>query len=206
MCRQLEPTPMKTILQYLKSRGGYARMKDMKTSGIHTREIQKAVDAGNVVKVKPGLYRLSNIDFGESNGLVEVCLADQKAIICLTSALAFHELTTFVPTAITYAIPRTYKPSKLPFPPTESYYFSQTQYKAGIEHRETKAGDIRIYCIEKTICDCFRFRNTIGEDIAIEGLKAYFRRNGWNINKLMKFAELCRVKGILSQYAKAIVG
>jgi predicted transcriptional regulator of viral defense system len=181
-------------------------MKDMKTSGIYTREIQKATDAGDIVKVKPGLYRLSNLELGETNGLVEVCLSNQKAVICLTSALAFHELTTFVPSSITYAIPRIYKPSKLQFPPTESYYFSPTQYKAGIEHRETKAGDIRIYCIEKTICDCFRFRNKLGEDIAIEGLKTYFRRKGWNINNLMKFAEICRVKGTISQYVKAIVG
>jgi predicted transcriptional regulator of viral defense system len=197
---------MNQVLKYLKAHKGYARMKEMKASGIHTREIQKVVDTGSIVKVKPGLYRLTELQQGESNGLVEVCLAMPKAVICLSSALAFHELTTFVPTTITYAIPRADKPIKLSYPPTESYYFSQTQYKSGIEHRVTKAGDIRVYGIEKTICDCFRFRNRLGEDIAMEGLKTYFRRRDWNLNKLMKFAEICRVKEIITQYAKAIVG
>ena len=181
-------------------------MKHMRARRFQTRDIQKLVKAGTIVKVKPGVYRLANLQIGESNGPVEVCLAIPKAVICLTSALAFHELTTFIPKAITYAIPRSDKPIKLSYPPTESYYFSQTQYKAGTEHHETKAGNIRIYSIEKTICDCFRFRNKLGEDIAIEGLKTYFRGKDWNINKLMKFAEICRVKGIITQYVKAIAG
>jgi predicted transcriptional regulator of viral defense system len=197
---------MNQILKYLKAHKGYARMKEMKASGIHTREILKAVDGGDIVKVKAGLYRLSQLELGESSGLVEVCLAIPKAVISLSSALAFHELTTFVPTAITYAIPRANKPLKLSHPPTESFYFSEAQYKAGIEHHETKAGHIRLYGVEKTICDCFRYRNRLGEDIAIEGIKTYFRRRDWNLNKLMKFAEICRVEGIITQYAKAIVG
>lgn len=197
---------MNQILKYLKDHKGYARMKEMKASGIHTREILKAVDGGDIVKVKAGLYRLSELELGESSGLVEVCLAIPKAVISLSSALAFHELTTFVPTAITYAIPRANKPIKLSYPPTESFYFSEAQYKAGIEHHETKAGHIRLYGIEKTICDCFRFRNKLGEDIVMEGLKTYLRQRNRDLNKLMKFAEICRVKGIISQYVKVIMG
>jgi predicted transcriptional regulator of viral defense system len=181
-------------------------MKDMKASGIHTREIQKVVDAGSIVKVKPGLYRLANLQMTESSGLVEVCLAIPKAVICLASALAFHELTTFIPTAITYAIPRSDKPIKLSYPPADPFYFSTVQYKAGIEFHETRAGTIRLYGVEKTICDCFRFRNKLGEEIAMEGLKVYLRRRSYNLNKLMKFAEICRVKGDMTQYVKAIVG
>ena len=79
-------------------------MKDMKASGIHTRQIQTLVKDGRIVKMKPGLYRLADIQPGETSGFVEVCLAMPKAIICLSSALAFHELTTFVPTAIAFAI------------------------------------------------------------------------------------------------------
>ena len=197
---------MNQVLKYLKAHKGYARMKEMKASGIHTREIQKVVDAGSIVKVKPGLYRLTEIQMNESNGLVEVCLAMPKAIICLSSALAYHELTTFVPTAITYAIPRSNKPNKLSHLPTDSFYFSEAQYKAGIEHHETKAGLIRLYSVEKTICDCFRFRNKLGEDIVMEGLKTYLRQRNRDLNKLMKFAEICRVKGIISQYVKVIMG
>lgn len=133
-------------------------------------------------------------------------MAMPKAVICLTSALAFYELTTFVPTSVTFAIPRSDKPVKLAYPPNEPYYFSEEQYKSGIKHHEKKAGHVRIYSPEKTICDCFRFRNKLGEDLALEGLKEYLRRRNRDLNKLMKFAEVCRVKGIVSQYVKAIVG
>lgn len=197
---------MDAILKYLRERRGYARMKDMKASGFQTRNIQKLVEKGHLVKVKPGLYRLADIRVGESSGLVEVCLAMPKAVICLASALAYHELTTFVPTTISFAIPRSDKPIKLSLSPNEPYYFSEDQYKTGIGHHETKAGHIRIYEPEKTVCDLFRFRNKLGEDLAIEGLKEYLKRPNRDLNKLMKFADVCRVKGIISQYVKALVG
>jgi|SRR6267378_394364 len=197
---------MDAILKYLREHKGYARMKDLKAIGFQTRDMRKLVAKGHLVKVKPGLYRLADIRPQESSGLVEVCLAMPKAVICLTSALAFHELTSFVPTAISFAIPSSDKPMKLTQPPNEPYYFSENQYKAGIEHHETKVGRIRIYGSEKTVCDIFRFRNKLGEDIALEGLKVYLGRRNRDLNKLMKFAETCRVKGILSQYVRAIVG
>jgi len=197
---------MDAIIKYLRDHKGYARMKDMKASGFQTREIRKLVDKGQLVKVKAGLYRLSDIRQGEATGLVEICLAMPKAVICLTSALAFHELTTFVPTAISFAIPMSDKPIDLSYPPNEPYFFSPNQYKAGTEAHETNAGRIRVYGSEKTVCDLFRFRNKLGEDIALEGLKAYLKRRDRDLNRLMKFAEVCRVKRIVSQYVKAIVG
>lgn len=197
---------MDGIVKYFREHKGYARMKDMKASGFQTRDIQKLVAARRNVKVKPGLYRLAEIHLGEANGLVEICLAMPKAVICLTSALAFHELTTFVPMSITFAIPRSDKPVKLSYPPNEAFYFSTDQYEVGIEHRETNAGQMRIYGPEKTVCDLFRFRHKIGEDLALEGLKEYLRRRSRDLNKLMKFADVCRVRGSVSQYVKAIVG
>jgi predicted transcriptional regulator of viral defense system len=197
---------MDAIIKHFSKNKGYARMKQMKTSGFQTRDIRKLLKAGRIIKVKPGVYRLADTQPGETSGLVEVCLSIPKAVICLFSALAFHELTTFVPTAITYAIPRSDKPVKLVHPPTEPYFFSEAQYKAGIEYRETKSGNIRLYGMEKTICDCFRFRNKLGEDIALEGLKEYLRRRDRDLNKLIKLAEVCRVGGIVSQYVKALRG
>ena len=197
---------MDAIIKYLRDHKGYARMKDMKASGFQTREIRKLVDKGHLVKVKAGLYRLSDIRQGEATGLVEICLAMPKAVICLTSALAFHGLTTFVPTAISFAIPMSDKPIDLSYPPNEPYFFSPNQYKAGTEVHDTSAGRIRVYGSEKTVCDLFRFRNKLGEDIALEGLKAYLKRRDRDLNRLMKFAEVCRVKRIVSQYVKAIVG
>ena len=178
-------------------------MKEMKASGFQTRDIRKLDEERRVVKVKPGLYRLADIQLSEDNGLVEVCLAMPKAVICLISALAYHDLTTFVPTTITFAIPRWQKPIKLTYPPSQPYYFSGEQYKGGIELRETKVGHVRIYVPEKTICDCSRFRNKLGEDLALEALQQYLKRRNRDLNKLMKFAELCRVRGVIELCLKA---
>jgi predicted transcriptional regulator of viral defense system len=197
---------MDTIIKYLRNHKGYGRMKEMKASGFQTRDIRRLVEEGQLVKVKAGLYRLADMRPGETTGLVEICLAMPKAVICLTSALALHELTTFVPTAISFAIPMADKPIDLSYPPSEPYFFSANQYKAGIEHHETKAGNIRVYGPEKTVCDLFRYRNKLGEDIALEGLKEYLKRRNRDLNKLMRFAQVCRVKGIVSQYVRAIVG
>jgi len=194
------------IIKYFRERKGYARMKDMKASGFQTRDIRRLVEEGRIMKVKAGLYRLAEVQPGEASGLVEICLAMPKAVICLTSALAFHELTTFVPTAISFAIPSSDKPVKLSYPPNVPYYFSAPQYKAGVEHHESDAGHIRIYGPEKTVCDLFRFRNKLGEDLALEGLKEYLKSRNRDLGRLMKFAEVCRVKEIVSQYVRAIVG
>jgi len=196
---------MNLVIKYLKDHNGYARMKDMKAGAIHTREIQKLVDKGQIVKVKPGLYRLADLEPNEASALVEICLAMPKSVICLASALAYHELTTHVPPSVTFAIPRSDKPVKLRYPPNSPFFFSEAQYRVGIEEHDVKAGHIRVYGPEKTVCDLFRFRNKLGEDLALEGLKEYLRSRKRDLNRLMKFAEVCRVKAIVSQYTKALV-
>lgn len=196
---------MKAIIKYFRDHQGYARMKGLKKQGFQTRDVKVLVKAGRIAKIKPGLYRLAQISPTDTTSMVELCLAIPKAVVCLTSALAFLDLTTFVPSRISYALPRADKPIDLNSP-TEPFYFSETQYKAGIQEIETKGGTVRVYGPEKSICDSFRFRNKLGEDIALEALKTYLRRRDRDLNKLMRYAEICRAKGIISQYVRAIVG
>lgn len=194
------------IVKYFKSNGGYARMNELKAAGIHTRAIKDLYDSGTITKVKPGLYRLASVPRSSESGMVEICLAMPKAVVCLESALSFHGLTTFIPTKISVAIPRDSKPNRIESTPAELFYFSPGQYKAGIEQHKTRTGTIRIYGPEKTICDMFRYRNKIGVDLATEGLREYRRNPKRDVKALMKFAEICRVKQIVSQYTRAILG
>ncbi len=194
------------ILSYLKLHHGYARMKELKAEGFQTRDVRDLLAAGQVLKVKPGLYRLAHLERTESSGLVEVCLSIPKSVICLTTALAFHDLTTFVPTEINFAIPRASKPIELRQLPTHPYYFSDNQYRAGIEALDTPSGPIRIYNPEKTICDMFRFKNKTGSDLAFEALKGYLGRRRRDLDVLMGYAEICRVKSEMAQYLRAILG
>lgn len=197
---------IKNVMTYFEQHHGYARMRELKTAGFQTRDIRALLETGSIVKIKPGLYRLATLQATESSGLVEVCLAHPKAVICLTSALSLHELTTFVPTRIAYAIPRASKPVELGQWGMRAYYFSENQYHAGIEHRNTSSGPIRIYDPEKSICDMFRFKDTLGSDLAFEVLKNYLGQRKRNLTSLMAYAAICRVKHEMSHYVKAILG
>jgi len=181
-------------------------MSQLKAAGIHTRTIKRLYESGIISKVKPGLYRLTNVPPRSESGMAEVCIAMPKAVVCLTSALSFYGLTTFLPTKVTVAIPRDSKPNKVKSKSVEVFYFSPAQYNAGIEQLNTPGGLIRIYSREKSICDAFRYRSKIGTDIAIESLREYLRDPKRSVDTLMKFAEICRVKLLVSQYTSAILG
>jgi predicted transcriptional regulator of viral defense system len=193
------------LIAFFLEHQGYARMKDLKTNGFHTRQIAKAVDAGWIDKVTPGLYKLVDYPWSEQSGWVDVCRAKKSAIICLTSALEYYQLTTFSPPEITVAVPHNTDKFVIDYPPIQVFYFPARFYQPGIEIVETAHGSIRIYNIEKTICDLFRYRKRLGEDLALEGLKNYLKRKTARIHKLKEYAELCQVKTILTPYLKAIV-
>ncbi len=209
---------MEKIIVFFKKHGGYARMKELKKASFQTRDIAKLLDDGVIVKVKTGLYRLANVanivlpslklyatGFTISIGIMDVCKAIPEGVICLASALELYGLTTFNPSDIYIAIPNSAKIPKIDYPPVKVFYFRDRFYKPGIEEIRTKDVTVKIYTREKTVCDMFRYRNKIGEDIALEGLKNYLNRKDSNIKKLSEFAKICRVKTIIMPYIKALV-
>jgi predicted transcriptional regulator of viral defense system len=126
-------------------------------------------------------------------------------VIALASALAHYGLTTFVPSEVYVAIPLSDKPPRISFPPIRFFYYPERFYHAGIEEIKTQAGKVRIYNKEKTICDMFRYRNKIGENLALEALKNYLRRRDADIGKLNEYAVICQVKTVMLPYVKAMV-
>lgn len=198
---------MNDILRYLKRKGGFARMNELRAASFQTRDIAVLVQEGKIEKVKSGLYKLPKIDVSTdiNASLVEASHAVPKGIIALASALAHYELTTFVPSEIYVAIPLSEKPPKIQYPPLRFFYFPARFYGVGIDEIRTSAGTVRMYTMEKSICDMFRYRRKIGEDLALEALKNYLRRKNSNIKKLQEFAVICRVKTVMLPYIKAMV-
>lgn len=185
-------------------RNKYATMKELKGGGFQTRDIKALVDSGFIEKVKSGLYKLSDLNISEMS-YVDVSKSVPKGIICLISALEYHNLSTSNPWQVHVAIPHAEKEVKLIFPPVQFYYFRQRFYDIGIEEIKTNVGSFKIYNAEKTICDMFRYRKKLGENLALEGLKNYLKRKDASINKLWDYAIKCRVKTIMHPYIKAIV-
>jgi len=198
---------MNKIISILNLHNGYARMKDFKNASIQTRDIAALVRQGVIEKIKPGLYRLAELPGvnGIPMSFIDVCQAIPTGIICLLSAVEFYELTTFNPSEVYVALPHSAKPPKIEYPPVRFYYFRERFYNFGIQSIMTGTGTIRIFEKEKTICDLFRYRNKLGEDIALEALKNYLKLKETNVNKLLDFAVKCQVKTIITPYLKALV-
>ncbi len=197
---------MNEIIKYIKERG-YVRMKELKEAGFHTRKISALLKKGQIEKVKSGLYKVPNYNgYNYLTSFLDVTKAAPKAVICLMSAISYYELSTVNPSEIFIAIPLSEKPPKIKYPPIRVFYWPERNYNLGIEEIKTKKGSIKIYDKEKTICDLFRYRDKLGEDIAFEALKNYLRLKDFDLNKLRNYAEKMRVKTILSPYIKAIVG
>jgi len=197
---------MEKIIKIFAKNNGYARMMELRTSGIQTRDIAKAIDNGIIEKIKPGLYKLVNYEHDEHESFVEVCHANKRAVICMLSAASYYELTTFNPSEIYVAVPNNTDKFGLTYPPIKVYYFADSYYSPGIEFLKTKSGTVRIYNKEKTIGDLFRYIKKIGEDIAVESLKTYLQnRKERNIPKLLEYAEVCGVKKKIEPMIKAIL-
>lgn len=194
---------MDRIIKYIKDKGGYARQTELREHGFQSRDISKLFNNDILEKIQPGLYKLKDSDVTSS--FVDISKAIPQAVIALVSALSYYELTTFNPSRVHLAIPNDAKPPKLNFPPVEVYYFRKAQYKAGIEDVMIQGHSVKIYNREKTICDMFRYRNRLGEDLALKGLKNYLNLPDSNLNELQKYMRICRVKTVMKPYLKALV-
>ena len=197
---------MNSITDFLKSSGGYARMKELRAAGFQTRDIADLVSKAHIERVKPGLYRLAVLEASVENaGLVEVCRALPDGVICLLSALDYHGLTTFNPSEVYVAIPHEAKPPRFFYPPIKPFYFRERFYTHAIEHIKTAAGEIRVYGREKTICDMFRYRQKLGEDLALEALKTYLKLKDSSTVRLLEYASICQARTVMIPYLKALV-
>ena len=195
------------IISIFIAHGGFARGKELKQASVHTRDITRLVREGVLEKIKPGLYRMAELP--QTNGVpvsfIDVCQAVPKGVICLLSALDYYELTTFNPSEVYLALPHSAKLPKIEYPPIRKYFFRDRFYFGGIEQIETAHGVVRIYNKEKSICDMFRYRNRLGEDIALEALKNYLKQKEADINKLMEYAVNCQVNAVMQPFVKAMI-
>ncbi len=184
---------------------GILRLKEAVTQGIQKHKIYAMLSAGIITREERGLYSLKlNVNLS-SPDLVKVTLLIPKAVICLSSALYYYQLTTQIPTAVTIALPNYMRTPKIEYPPIEAVKLSTEIYNAGIEVHILDGKQVKIYSIEKTITDCFKFRSKIGKEIAIEALKDYGKKYRPNLSELIKYAKLNRVEKIMRPYIETLL-
>ena len=185
--------------------GGVLRTTDAIRAGISPRDLYSMRDKGVVDSLSRGIYRLASMPPLSNPDLVSVSLRAPNGVICLISALAFHELTTQIPHEVYVAIDRFTRSPRVDYPPVRVFKFSGEAFTEGVEIHRIDGYKAKIYSPEKTVADCFKFRNKIGSDTAIEALKFYCKRKRKDIDALMRYARICRVDKIISPYLEALL-
>lgn len=173
--------------------------------GVPKHVLYEMVKSGELVRESQGIYRLSETDSPGNPDLVNLSLRVPRAVFCLISALYFHELTTQIPHSIYFALPRDVKTPKIQYPPIWVFHYSTASYKAGIVEHELDGVKVRIYNREKTIADCFKFRQKVGMDTALEAIKDYLRQPRPNVSLLMQYARINRVERTMRPYLEALL-
>ncbi len=173
--------------------------------GINQRTLAEMKELGLIIRVSRGIYRLRDVPPLGYPDLVTVSLRIPDAVICLISALAIHNLTTQIPYKIYVALPQPIKRPRIEYPPIDIVWLSDKPYHAGIEERTIDSVTVRLYNREKTIADCFKFRNKIGQDIAIEALKDYMSDPGANVERVLHFSKINRVDRIIKPYIESMI-
>ncbi len=185
--------------------GGQLRMSEAIGHGISRYSLYKMRDNGIVEQVSRGIYRLVDLPPITNPDLVTVSLRFPKAVICLISALSYHQITTQIPHEISVAVPRNARMPSLDTPPVHAYKFSDEAFNAGIEKHKVDGVTVQIYNPEKTLADCFKYRNKLGMDVVLEALKLYRSQRKYSLNMLLKYAKVCRVEKVMKPYLEAIL-
>lgn len=184
---------------------GVVRPRDVEALGIARQYLQRLYAQGAVERVGRGLYARPDTLTGEHSALVEVTKRAPKGVICLLSALHFHNLTTQLPHEVWLAIEGTGWKPLIDYPPLNVVRFSGRAFHYGIEVHHIDAVPLRVYSAAKTVADCFKFRNKIGLDVALEALRETLRDRRATVDDIWRAAGICRVANVMRPYLEAVL-
>ena len=185
---------------------GMLRTSEAIRLGVHPRTLYALRDSGEIEQVSRGFYRLSERPPLTNPDLVAVALRIPRAVICLISALAHHRLTIQVPHMVDVALPGHAQIPRLGSIPLRVFWYSEPSFSAGVQSVSIDGVTVRIYSPEKSIADCFKYRNKIGIDVAVQALRTYRERTRKPDLKLVsKFARVDRVETVMRPYLEAVL-
>ena len=200
----MKQTRAQQVLEIVK-RAGVLRPRDLDTSGIPRVYLRRLHDRGVLRRVGRGLYVLAEARGTEHQTLAEACKRVPHGVVCLLSALQFHDLTTQLPFEIWMAIEERAWPPKVDRPVMRFVRFSGKAFTEGVEEHTIEGVLVKIYNPAKTVADCFKYRNKIGLDVAIEALRDCYRSRKCTMDDLWHYAKICRVSKVMQPYMEAIV-
>lgn len=189
------------IAEYIASNGGFISSADAKKASLYDQLLYET-KVGRVVRVRRGVYALNE---GLAKQMIDVEKLVPGGVLCLYSAWSFHELTTQIPQAYNIAVERSRKITLPDFPPIELSFMSQKAYELGIKEFEVDGFKIKIYDLEKSVCDAIKYRNKIGMDVSSEIFRSYLSRKDRDITLLYEYATQLRVEKKINELIKFMI-
>jgi len=193
------------LINYFQRHGGIARFSAVINAGFHPDSLTVLEKAEKVGKIARGLYRLTDYTIKTHPDLITASLQAPKGVICLLSALSFHEATSEIPKNVDMAILRGTRTYRIKYPPMQFYRFDMKSWEAGIEKHKIEGYTVKIYNLAKTVVDCFKFRNKIGIDVARDALKVAVTEKNIKPQEIMRYAKICRVDSIIKPILETII-
>ena len=200
---QTPDTQTQRVLE-LAGQRGLLRASHLQELGIARVVLSRLKASGQLERVGRGVYRLPDAQGAEHESLATIAVKVPQAVFCLLTALQIHELTTQLPRQVWIAMPQGSHVPKMDYPPVKMVQFSGEAYGQGIEVVRADQVELRVYGVAKTIADCFKHRNKVGLDVAIEALREAMAANKTNANDLWRFAKICRVANVMRPYLEAL--
>jgi len=192
-------------IQTFQENNGILRSSQAKNQGVDRKTLAEMLAAGLLVHETRGVYRLAELPPLVYPDLTNIAIRVPKAVVCLISALYFHELTTQIPGQVYLALPRGHTKPRIDYPPTDYTWLREPAYSAGVAVHMIDGVPVKIYSAEKTIADCFKFRNKTSRRVAVEALKDYLSRPHFDMDELVNCAQIDRVANTMSPYIRALI-
>jgi predicted transcriptional regulator of viral defense system len=182
------------------------RARDVARQGIHTSTLTRMTRSGALEKVGPGRYRLpTSPGTTEHHDLAVATATVPRSVVCLISALRFHDVGTQLPSEVWIAVPRGARVPRVSAPPLRVVNISPAVFDLGIEEHRLEGQTVRIYSLARTVADCFRFRNKVGLDVALEALTEAWRSKRLKLDELNRIAKKLRVQRVMQPYLETVV-
>lgn len=183
---------------------GIVRVRDVRARGLHPEHLRRLVADGLVERIARGVYAPADTEPTPNHSLAHVAKKVPHGVVCLLSALRFHEVGTQSPFEVWLAIDRkAWKPS-FQTPKLRIVRFSGAALTTGAERHQIEGVDVPVYCVAKTVADCFKYRNKIGLDVALEALREGLRDRRFTLDEIWKHAKVCRVSNIMRPYLETM--
>jgi predicted transcriptional regulator of viral defense system len=184
---------------------GVMRTSEVLSAGVQPRTLYWMRDSGQLERLSRGVYHLASHRLPEKPDVAAVMRRAPKAVLCLVSALDLHELGTQIPSEVQIALPRNVRPPRIDYPRVRVYHMSPQSLAAGVEERCAEGVVLRVFNVSKTVADCFKYRSSVGQDVALQALQEAIRERRASPGEIMEYARIDRVQNVIRPYLQALL-